>query len=718
MLKKLILIVFVVAGCAGQPSSEICNSGIICPSGTKCAAAQAVCLVNDCGDGIVDPNETCDDGNIIDGDGCAHDCKKEGCGNGVVDPGEDCDPPGSATASGTPCSASCKFEVCGNRVIDPDTNEQCDDGSGNTDTPCTKPAYSNPPQTCSNCTTSCTIRTVVGPFCGDHVCDAALGEDITTCSQDCMGCGNGAIDPGEECDSGSGNTDVDCATPAYGNPPNTCSTCTTSCTIKTVVGPYCGNMMCDAGENFTNCPGDCMGCGNGLVEGSEECDDGALNTDTQCTQPAYHNPPLTCTTCTTSCMKDTVTGPFCGDNVCSNNETKTSCPADCVGCGDGRIETGEDCDNGAANTDQKCAKPAYANPPNACSTCTTSCTINTVLGEYCGDNKCDNGEDMTSCPHDCTGCGNGIIETGEDCDDGALNTSTPCTTPTYNASAPKTCSTCTLSCHINTVVGPFCGDHSCDNGETQTSCPADCTGCGNGLLEGTEKCDDGAGNTLTPCATPAYQSYPPKTCSTCTPSCTINTVVGPFCGDNTCQSSSGETTTTCPEDCTGCGNGILESATEQCDNGSGNTTTCGPPAYQASGPLSCSYCSLTCQLKTVLGPFCGDNQCNNGEDTTSCPEDCAGCGNGILEGSEKCDDGALNTNTACTTSTYANPPKTCSVCSLSCTLITTVGPYCGDGIKNDNSEQCDGTDGTVCSVMGQTGAVCTSGCQLDKSGCH
>lgn len=45
-----------------------------------------------CGDGVRDPGEACDDGNIIGGDGCSADCHStEICGNGIVDPGEECD---------------------------------------------------------------------------------------------------------------------------------------------------------------------------------------------------------------------------------------------------------------------------------------------------------------------------------------------------------------------------------------------------------------------------------------------------------------------------------------------------------------------------------------------------------------------------------------------------------------------------------------------------
>ena len=65
-----------------------------------------------CGDGRLDVNEECDDGNSITGDGCSSDCKFEQvccCGDGTVNTGEDCDD--GNTASGDGCSSDCKLEL-------------------------------------------------------------------------------------------------------------------------------------------------------------------------------------------------------------------------------------------------------------------------------------------------------------------------------------------------------------------------------------------------------------------------------------------------------------------------------------------------------------------------------------------------------------------------------------------------------------------------------
>jgi len=81
-------------------------------------------LINDppgaCGDGVVDLDEQCDDGvNPITlvpegGDGCSADCKSnEQKGNGILDPGEVCDD-GTGAAAGEFCNDSCTISTrCG-----------------------------------------------------------------------------------------------------------------------------------------------------------------------------------------------------------------------------------------------------------------------------------------------------------------------------------------------------------------------------------------------------------------------------------------------------------------------------------------------------------------------------------------------------------------------------------------------------------------------------
>jgi hypothetical protein len=104
-----------------------------------------------CGNGAVDPGETCDDAGAPGG--CPNDCtqlcgdgEQEGteqcdppngttcsatcttiaveCGNGIVQPGETCEPPNTAT-----CDATCHTigAVCGNGIVQ--GTEECDPGA-------------------------------------------------------------------------------------------------------------------------------------------------------------------------------------------------------------------------------------------------------------------------------------------------------------------------------------------------------------------------------------------------------------------------------------------------------------------------------------------------------------------------------------------------------------------------------------------------------------
>src|SRR5205085_3392368 len=63
------------------------------------------------GNGLVEPPETCDDGNIIDRDGCSAQCHTEICGDSVINNRgrESCDD-GNTTA-GDGCSDDCQLEA-------------------------------------------------------------------------------------------------------------------------------------------------------------------------------------------------------------------------------------------------------------------------------------------------------------------------------------------------------------------------------------------------------------------------------------------------------------------------------------------------------------------------------------------------------------------------------------------------------------------------------
>lgn len=188
-------------------------------------------------------------------------------------------------------------------------------------------------------------------------------------------------------------------------------------------------------------PGDAV-CGDGLMEGAEECDNGVAN------GPAGN--------CTPAC-----TLPVCGDGFAhptegcddGNAAEDDACHSDCTpaSCGDGVVQQGvELCDDGnLSDTDG----------------CTTMCTL--------------------------ASCGDGVLQPGELCDDG-------------NASNADAClSTCVpASCGDGFVRS---GIEQCDdaNGSNTDGCLASCTlaSCGDGFVyAGVEECDGAGDPTVYSCS--------------------------------------------------------------------------------------------------------------------------------------------------------------------------------------------------------------------------
>ncbi|MCA9607810.1 MAG: DUF4215 domain-containing protein [Myxococcales bacterium] len=66
----------------------------------------AVCV--GCGNGLLDPGEECDDGNLASGDGCDSNCRTEICGDGVLTAAEECDDGNLVDGDG--CSSDCSLE--------------------------------------------------------------------------------------------------------------------------------------------------------------------------------------------------------------------------------------------------------------------------------------------------------------------------------------------------------------------------------------------------------------------------------------------------------------------------------------------------------------------------------------------------------------------------------------------------------------------------------
>ena len=479
MMKWTLLVALVIGACARPPDAIECLTGITCPEGTKCGATQAVCITNDCGDGIVQDavGEKCDDGNITDGDGCAANClSREACGDMVINraAGELCDD--GNTRGGDGCAADCKsIEICGNMIRD--VGEACDDGNTVSGDGCSGNCLSD--ETCGN-----NIKDI------NEVCDD--GGMPGGCNDDCLGgsgCGDGAIDkdalgnPLEECDDGNANAQDDCV----------------ACKLS-----QCGDGViqtsgsrtedCDPSINFGEtiaCNIDCTAtsCGDGKINNAagEQCDDENVTDQDACKNNCKLN--------------------YCGDGVaggpneaCDDGTNTATCNSNCTStsCGDFFVNPiNEDCDTGAVAT----------------ATCDANCTVpvcgdgtrNTAAGEQCDDMDSDNND---VCRNDCMNnvCGDSFVNVGvETCDDG--NTSNESSCP-YGVAV---CQLCNMNCMaVENLTGNVCGD---------------------GTPGGPEACDDG--NTLTENACP----YGMSSCTLCNATCSApimpSTVT--YCGDGTTQ---------------------------------------------------------------------------------------------------------------------------------------------------------------------------------------
>lgn len=356
----------------------------------------------------------------------------------------------SSLAASPMCFGATATSACGNGVVE--AAEECDGSVPASVTAQYGQAFN------LSCNSSCVVE-------GTPKATTALAPSqvlLTVPGMSCVegGCGNGVLDAGEECDITAGAIAGWSATD----------------------GPFSGmfhlSPATDGGVNgVVMCSNACkqtfeaQTCGNGTVEGFEQCDDGNNVSGDGCTTACYQE-----------CGGTTGIACECGDGVTTRIFEKMGY----VGH-DGIDET---CDNGADNGNASVIRDGFS--------CSNACKR--VEAVSCGDGTVQEAENNEECEIDgasiklganalavlsardpsitdaasayaagyrCSDqckvgaptCGNGVIETGEDCETGDVGCYPAGTTGTSGAD---------LSCSYPT--------------------------CGNGEKEGTEACDDGALN--------------------------------------------------------------------------------------------------------------------------------------------------------------------------------------------------------------------------------
>jgi len=268
-------------------------------------------------------------------------------------------------------------------------------------------------------------------------------------------CGNGALDPGEQCD-GINLNGATCASRGFASGTLSCSS---SCTFST---------------------GQCSNCGNNVINAGEFCDGTALGGGTCTQQGCTGGGVLACNaTCSAYNKTGCINCPSCnGNSICDAGEDCNGCPGDCIGgttsgavCGNGKCEAGngEDClscasdcngSQGGKPSSRYCCGDGAGSGPISCSDsrCTASgrtcTTVPSVPTSYCcGNDTCQASENCSNCATDCTApsetCGNGIDDNCNakiDCADTACSTLPACVCRATNTACTSNSQCCSGSC--------------------------------------------------------------------------------------------------------------------------------------------------------------------------------------------------------------------------------------------------------------------------------
>lgn len=324
------------------------------------------------------------------GVGAGEDSDCGGCGDGIVGPAETCEPPSTCL-----------------------TQDSCTSLST-----CLIAVFSGSPETCSS---RCRLEPVTACKDNDGCCPSSC--DASSDSDCSASCNNGLVEPeaGESCEPTSEtqpcpescDDGVACTTDVKTGSANNCNV---YCSSIGITAPAEGDGCCPEGATAV-VDSDCLPrCGNSVRETPETCDPCPTSCDDAdpCTDDGMSGEAALCSV---ECTHTPITAFTAGDGCCPSGANATT-DADCnAQCGNAVREGGETCD--------PC--PSDCNDGIACTTdqaagssdnCTLSCTHTAIMQAVGGDGCCPGGANANN-DSDCSPlCGNGVVESGEQCDGG------------------------------------------------------------------------------------------------------------------------------------------------------------------------------------------------------------------------------------------------------------------------------------------------------------
>ena len=407
---------------------------------------------------------------------------------------------------------------------------------------------------------------------------------------------------------------------------------------------YVGGYFATAGAKSSSRIAVWHTCGNGIVEGGEQCDDGGT-ANGDC--------------CSAGCQYE-LGGGGCADdgNACTNDQCDGSggCvhPPNTAPCDDGLYCNGTDgCSAGACSqhTGNSCGgADGDVDCAESCDEATDSCTGADPNGSACNDGVFCNGADS---------CAGGLC---------VGHQGSPCPAPGGDANCAQSCDEASSSCTAPDPNGAPCDDGVfCNGADTCTAGVCDghpgdpCTGgaeCANACNEATDNCFVAAG---APCTSDAN-----------------------VCTDDLCTGTGacGHPNNTAPCDdglfCNGadvCGGGICTHGADPCATGLECAHVCNETADNCFDPVG-----TTCSSD---GNPCTVDQCSG---TGTCAHAPGNAGtvcrpaNGVCDLADSCD----GVNSACPADAPQPNGTTCDDADA-----CTTGDACAAGI-------CTGTTTTVC----------------------